>query len=194
MAPDVVPDPIAVALDVAATFERLGITYVAVGSLASSFHGAPRSTDDVDFLVALPPGSAERLAATLAAHYYVSADALRDATAGSGGGSFNAIHLPTAVKVDVFVAGDDRFEAERLRKRRPAAIGSGTLQIDTAEHTVLRKLEWYRRGGEVSERQWSDVLGILRAQGERLDRTYMTSWAERLGVRDLLDRALEASL
>ncbi len=190
MMPEAVPDPILVALDVASTFERLGIPYVAVGSLASSFHGAPRSTDDVDFLVTLSPSSATRLAAALAPHYYVSADALRDAASGPRGGSFNAIHVPTAVKVDVFVAGDDRFEAERLRKRSPVAIGPGTLHIDTAEHTILRKLEWYRRGGEVSERQWNDVIGVLRAQGDRLDRDYMRGWAEQLGVSDLLDRAL----
>jgi hypothetical protein len=55
---------------------------------------------------------------------------------------------------------------------------------------VLRKLEWYRRGGEVSERQWGDVIGVVRAQGERLDRDYMRAWAERLAVADLLDRAL----
>lgn len=77
MAPEDVPDPIAVALDVASMFERLGITYIAVGSIASSFHGVPRSTDDVDFLVTLTPSSAERLAAVLAPHYYVSTDALQ---------------------------------------------------------------------------------------------------------------------
>jgi hypothetical protein len=193
MTPEAVPDPIMVALDVASTFERLGIPYVAVGSLASSFHGAPRSTDDVDFLVTLSPTSATGLAAALAPHYYVSADALRDAASGPRGGSFNAIHAATAVKVDVFVAGDDRFEAERLRKRRPVVIGRGTLQIDTAEHTILRKLEWYRRGGEVSERQWNDVIGVLRAQGDRLDHDYLRAWAERLGVTDMLDRAFKAT-
>jgi hypothetical protein len=190
MAPDALPDPLRVALDVASTFERLGVPYVAVGSLASSFHGAPRSTNDVDFLAGLTGPSVEHLAKDLAPHYYVSREAMNEAVAVSRGGSFNAIHIGTAVKVDVFVAGDDPFDVERLRTRRLASIGGGVLCIDTAEHTILRKLEWFRRGGEVSERQWSDVLGIVRAQGERMDRAYLRSWADRLRVRDLLERAL----
>jgi hypothetical protein len=69
---------------------------------------------------------------------------------------------------------------------------SATLFVDTAEDTMLRKLEWYRRGGEVSERQWRDVVGIVNAQSSRLDHAYLREWAKRLGVPDLLERALEA--
>jgi hypothetical protein len=65
----------------------------------------------------------------------------------------------------------------------------GELFVDTAEHTVLGKLEWYRRGGEVSERQWRDVLGVLRVRGDSLDQARLDTWALRLGVVDLLERA-----
>ncbi len=190
MAPDALPDPIRVALHVAAILDRLGLPYVAVGSLASSFHGVPRSTNDVDFLVALTPASAGALADVLSPSYYASREAVQEAAAASRGASFNAIHVATAVKVDVFVAGDDPFEAERLRRRQLITIGGAALCMDTAEHTVLRKLEWFQRGGEVSERQWSDVIGIIRAQGKRLDRDYLRGWAARLGVAELLERAL----
>lgn len=109
------------------------------------------------------------------------------------GGTFNAIHLTTAVKVDVFVVGGDPFDAERIAHGRRARVLQDPprdIWIDTPEHTVLRKLEWFRRGGEASERQWRDVIGVLRAQEERLDPGRMSSWAARLGISDLLDRAV----
>ena len=120
--------------------------------------------------------------------YYVDEEAMRLAL--SAGGSFNAVHFASAIKVDFFVAGNDPFEAERLRSRQRIELPNAVLYVDTAEHTLLRKLEWYRRGGEVSERQWRDVLAIARIQGDRLDREHMRVWAGRLGVADLLDRAM----
>jgi len=82
------------------------------------------------------------------------------------------------------------FEAERLQGRERIEMPNGVLYVDTAEHTVLRKLEWYRRGGEVSERQWRDVQAIARIQGDRLDRDHLRVWAARLGVSDLLERVM----
>jgi hypothetical protein len=109
------------------------------------------------------------------------------------GGSFNVIHLESAVKVDIFVAGPDAFDQERLRRRQRIAVNAlgkpATLYVDTAEDVILRKLEWYRRGGETSERQWRDVLAVLRVQ-QHLDDAYLRTWAERLAVADLLARAL----
>ncbi len=94
--------------------------------------------------------------------------------------------------VDVFVVGDDPFDPERIGCRETVQLTpeiSTDVYVDTAEHTVLRKLEWCRRGDHVSERQWRDVLVILRAQGNRLDRGRLTLWARKLNVSDLLGRA-----
>jgi hypothetical protein len=121
--------------------------------------------------------------------YYIDADAMRLAVRSSA--SFNAVHFGSAIKVDFFVAGDDPFEAERLRSRQRIDLPNGTLYVDTAEHTLLRKLEWYQRGGEVSERQWRDVEAIVRIQGDSLDRGHLRLWARRLGVTDLLDRVIQ---
>jgi hypothetical protein len=121
MAPDRLPDPLAVALEVAGILERLGIPYLAAGSLASSVHGEPRSTNDVDLVVDLAAGHVPGLLRALGDRYYVSADAVGEAT--RTGGTFNLIHLATAVKVDVFVSRDDPFDAERLARRTRVRIG-----------------------------------------------------------------------
>ena len=196
MAPEGLPDPLRVALAVARVLERLGVPYVTAGSFASSVHGEPRSTDDIDVVADLRPPHAAPLVAALAPEWYVSEQAAAEAI--THGGSFNAIHLPSGVKVDVFVVGTDAFDARRVATGQTVRVGpepDAALQVDTAEHTVLRKLEWFRRGGETSERQWRDVVGILRAQGARLDRVELSGWAARLGVMDLLARALaEAGL
>jgi len=194
MAPEGLPDPLRVALAIARILDRLGVSYVTAGSFASSVHGEPRSTDDVDIVADLRPVHAPHLAAALRGEWYVSDEAARDAIA--HGTSFNAIHLASGVKVDLFVVGTDAFDAHRVASGRAVRIGTepdAVLRVDTAEGTVLRKLEWYRRGGEVSDRQWRDVVGILRAQGARIDRGELARWAARLGVSDLLARALAAA-
>ena len=121
MTPDRLPDPLAVALEVARLLEQLEIPYLAAGSLASSLHGEPRSTNDVDFVVDLMPDRVPGFLTALGDRYYVSAEAVTDAV--RAGGVFNLIHFATAVKVDLFVAGDDAFDAERLAtRRREAAV------------------------------------------------------------------------
>ena len=95
------------------------------------------------------------------------------------------------VKVDVFVSKNRPFDRRAFERARPATTESGgELPVSSAEDTVLAKLEWYRRGGEVSERQWSDVTGVLRAV-RAFDEAYLRQGAVELGVADLLDRALE---
>lgn len=187
-----VPDVLAVALDVATRLETAGVPYVIGGSLASSVHGEPRATLDVDLVADLRADSLSTVVGALAQDYYVDADAAQEAV--RLGASFNLVHLGAGVKVDIFVAGSDAFDHERLRSRLAVAVPpplSGTLWLDTAEHTLLRKLEWYRRGGEVSERQWRDVAAIVALQEGTLDRTVLVRWATILGVADLLARCLD---
>ena len=194
MAPDSLPEPIAVASLVTGALTRIGVSYVIGGSFASSVHGEPRSTNDIDMVVDLRQGDMDAFISAIASECYVSRDAVAEAL--RTGGAFNVIHKPTAVKVDIFVAGSDAFDRERLQRRTPVSFSSGsapvTLFVDTAEDTILRKLEWFRRGGESSERQWRDVAGIVNAQSSRLDRVYLREWASKLGVSDLVERALAA--
>jgi hypothetical protein len=191
LAPDSLPDVLAVALAVSAQLEHVGVRYVIGGSFASSLHGEPRSTNDVDVVADLTTASATALVASLSPDYYVDATAALEAVV--TGGSFNVVHVATGVKVDLFVASHDPLDQERLRRRQRVAIGGPDLTeglyVDTPENTILRKLEWYRRGGETSERQWRDVVAVLRIQRDRLDDRYLRDWAAQLGVTDLLERA-----
>ena len=105
-------------------------------------------------------------------------------------GCANLIHQATQIKVDLFIAGGTPLDAQQLARRQPVQIGERTLLVHPPEDILLQKLRWYRSGGEVSDRQWRDVLAIVRTQGRRLDRAYLISNAPVLDVEDLLARAL----
>ena len=184
-------DPIAVAQSVVRVLDALGIAHTIGGSIASSFAGEPRSTIDIDFVVALDEARVQALVDALSGDFYADADALRRAVRART--SANLIHQRTMLKVDLFVAGGTPLDAQQLARRRAVRLESGvTIHIHPPEDILLQKLRWYRLGGEVSDRQWRDVLAIVRVQGEQLDRDYLRVNAPILDVADLLTRALEA--
>lgn len=183
------PDLLVALAPVLETLRGMGVRHYVGGSIASSAHGVPRASIDADVIAELGPAHATPFTAGLQGTYYVSAERVRDAIARRA--SFNVIHLETMVKVDVFVSRDRPFDRRALDRARPAALEGGReLPVSSAEDTILAKLEWYRRGGEVSERQWTDVAGILRAGGT-LDEAYLRHGALELGIADLLERELE---
>jgi len=167
----------------------LGVRHYVGGSIASSAHGVPRASIDADVVAELGPAHGSALAAALRDAYYVSEERVRDAIARRA--SFNVIHLETMVKVDVFVSRDRPFDRRAFERARTALFeGGNELPVSSPEDTVLAKLEWFRRGGEVSERQWTDVMGVLRA-GAAPDEAYLRQGALEIGVADLLGRALD---
>ncbi len=188
-------DVLAAVQPVAEAFERLGVRYYVGGSLASSTRGLPRSSIDVDMAAELRPEHVLPLVAALREQYYVDEDRVRESVAARR--SFNAIHLATMMKVDVFVSKGrpfDRSAFERLTPEVLDAVGpSRGYPMPRAEDVILLKLEWFRAGGEVSDRQWGDVVGVIRVAGAALDRNYLERWASELGVSDLIDRALAAA-
>ncbi len=179
-------------LPVLKTFEGLSVEYYLGGSVASSAFGLPRTTLDVDLVAVLESGHVDALVAELADEFYVSAPMIRDAIDRES--SFNLIHLATMFKVDVFVAKSRHFDRSTLSRIRREEIGEPgdelTVWIASPEDTVLHKLEWYRKGDEVSERQWLDVQGVLKVQGGRLNYAYLRQWAVELNVADLLEQSL----
>jgi hypothetical protein len=186
-----VSEPIDVALRVAAALERCGVQYLIGGSLASSIAGEPRSTLDIDIVAALSDGQVQPLLDALGEEFYADALSLRRAIGEKS--SANLIHQPTSTKVDVFVAGATPLDDQQMRRRQRVLVARDPdrhLYVYTPEDILLQKLRWYRRGGENSDRQWRDVLGIIRVQGAGLDAGYLREAAGTLAVRDLLERAL----
>lgn len=107
-------------------------------------------------------------------------------------GSVNLIHVESSIKIDLFIAGGTPLDESLLRRRHVAIVGDPPREmfVHAPEDILLQKLRWFRLGGETSERQWRDVLGIVQVQGARLDRSYLDEGASTLDVVDLLKRAL----
>jgi hypothetical protein len=150
-----------VVLRVAHAFEALGIAYVIVGSFASSARGKARATADVDLVADLAPERVRAVVDALSSEFYIDEASVRRAVTTHR--SFNAIHLDSMFKVDVFIAPGHGFRREQLDHRLRERVGQGeqdVLYIATAEDTILAKLDWYRRGGETSD--WG--LDIFRCK------------------------------
>ena len=184
-------EPVAVTLQVTRVLEQLGVAYVIGGSMASTAYGRIRSTMDVDIVADLQSTHVGRLVQALGDDFYLDARSAHDAIERRA--SFNLIHLETMFKVDVFIPQDRPFDRQQLARGERQTIGAEpehAAYVASAEDVILAKLEWYRLGGETSERQWRDVLGILEVSGERLDGDYLQKWAAALDVADLLEKAL----
>jgi len=184
-------EPLIVIARLVRTFDDLGIRYLVGGSFASSLHGIPRATQDVDLVADIGLSQVEALTGALADEFYLDAGAINDAIRRRA--SFNVVHLATMFKADIFVMRDDPWSREEFSRARTEEVdtphGKVTIRFASAEDTLLQKLVWYKLGNQVSDRQWGDALGVLRVQGASLDRKYLEIWARRLDVFELLARA-----
>lgn len=171
--------------------DQLGVEYLIGGSVASSVFGRFRATNDIDIVAALRPDRVSELVEHIARDFIAFEDDILAAL--RAGQSFNLIHRRTIDKFDIFPA-KTAFEREQLQRAQRLKIDSfGTeleVRVASPEDIVLAKLAWFRKGGETSERQWSDVQGVIEIQTGRLDLDYLNRWAPELGVGDLLARAL----
>ena len=186
------PDILEATLPVVEAFERLGVAYYVGGSVASSAYGMARATLDVDLVADLRLDHIRPLVKMLSASYYIDENMARLAIRKKA--SFNVIHLSTMLKVDIFTLKDRPYDRESFQRRRKDTIDEKqdavTLYLASPEDIILNKLEWYKLGDKVSERQWGDVLGVLKVQTDRLDLEYMRYWAADISISDLLERAL----
>lgn len=182
-------DAISVATRVGDILDRLGVRYTIGGSIAASLAGEPRSTIDIDMVVALRHTDVAPLLTALGTDFYAPADALHRAIDHLE--SANLIDQTTGIKIDVFIAGGTPLDDQQLVRRQRVEIRPGqAIYVHPPEDILLQKLRWFRKGGERSDRQWRDIIGIIRTQGERLDRAYLAANAPALEVEQLLNRAL----
>ncbi len=186
-------ESIQITLLVTKVLDELDVRYVAGGSVASIIHGVSRLTMDVDLVADIQLQHIEDFVTRLHGAFYIDGPSIRRAVENQG--SFNLIHLKTMFKVDVFIPKNRPFDQQQLNHRISEKISDDSeaqIWVLSPEDVILAKLDWFRMGGQVSERQWRDVLGVLKVQQSNLDIDYLMQWAENLGVLDLLQSAIEA--
>lgn len=173
--------------------ESLGISYYVGGSLASSAYGIARATLDVDIVADLKQKNVIPVANLLKSNYYLEKKMISQAI--QKGSFFNLIHQHTMLKIDIFILKPRAYDKEAFSRKRKENLDveqkSLEVYLASPEDIILSKLEWYRMGNEVSERQWNDVLGVLKVQKNHLYLKYLQHWARELRILDLLDRALK---
>ncbi len=185
------PEPLVVTLQVVEVLEALRIPYWIGGSIASAIYGVARTTLDTDLVADLKPEQVEDFVSKLEPMFYIDNEMILDAIIYQG--SFNIIHRETMFKVDVFILKDRPFEHSQLQRRIVQTISldpERLAYVCTPEDLILAKLDWYELGGEVSDRQWRDIIGILKLQSGHLEIQYLRQWATSLGVGSLLERAI----
>ncbi len=185
-------EPIEVTLKVTAVLERLGIPYLISGSLASTLYGMIRTTQDSDIIAEMRPAHIQSFVAALQNEFFLDEEMIAESIQRNS--SFNIIHRDTMFKVDVFIPRPRPFHQSQLARaqRQTFSLESEmSANFASAEDTILSKLEWYRMGSDVSDRQWRDILGVLKTRSGELDLDYLHKWAKELKVSDLLERALK---
>ena len=183
-------EPVEVTLKVTAVFEKLGVRYLIGGSLASTLYGMVRTTQDSDIITEMRPEHIQPFVAALENEFYIDDEMIAESIQRNS--SFNIIHRESMFKVDVFIPRPRPFLQSQLARAQRQTFPYETeigANFASPEDVILAKLEWYRMGGEVSDCQWRDVLGVLKTRAGELDFDYMRKWAKELNVSDLLERA-----
>jgi len=185
-------EPVEVTLMVTGVLEKLGVPYLIGGSLASTLYGMVRTTQDSDIITEMHAEHIQPFIAALQNEFFIDEEIIAESIERNS--SFNIIHRETMFKVDIFTPRPRPFQQSQLDRAQKQTFRFETemsANFASAEDTILSKLEWYRLGGEVSERQWRDILGVLKTRAGELDIDYLRRWATELKVSDLLERSFQ---
>ena len=169
--------------------EEAGLSYMITGGVAAVVYGDPRFTRDIDVVLELPVEAIPLLSSAFdPSDYHVPPpEALLEEASRVRGGHFNLIHMDTALRADVYVAGDDPLHTWAFGRRQRLALESGELWVAPVEYVILRKLDYYRAGG--SERHLRDIAMMFRISGEMINGVALRGWCARLGLEDALETA-----
>jgi hypothetical protein len=185
------PDILLALKPLIASFNELKISYYIGGSLASSIYGMPRATLDVDIVADITSNQIKTLKNKLEKEYYIDENMIKDAIRNNS--SFNLIHFKTSVKIDVFVYKDDLYQQNAIKRRVEDTLVENDLSskfcFASPEDIIINKLKWYQIGDRTSERQWLDTIGVIKIQGDLLDKKYLKNWAIKLDLIELLRKA-----
>jgi len=176
-------------VQIAQRLESVGIPFMVAGSVASSFHGQPRATNDIDLVIDPTPAQLDQFLALFADPYYVSPEAAREALKQYS--MFNIIEFTAGWKVDLIIRKQRPFSIEEFRRRKAVLLQGHSLPIASPEDTILSKLEWNQI--TPSERQLHDALNVAMGQWPTLDLAYLRKWAPPLGVADQLEELLDTA-
>ena len=158
-------------------FDRAGVAYMLTGSFASVYYGSPRSTQDIDFVIAATPAQLQAFIQGLPpTEYYVDADAALDAQKRQS--MFNVIDMKTGWKIDLIILKARAFSQEEFSRRRRLSLEGTSLFIASVEDVILAKLEWSKLAQ--SRRQIEDAAGILKLRAASLDFQYLDKWLNNL--------------
>lgn len=183
-------EPIEVTIKVTHVLEQLSIPYFISGSLASTLYGLVRTTQDADIVAEMRLEHLRPFVSALEDEFYLDDELIAESIQRQS--SFNIIHRETMFKIDIFIPQPRPFLQSQLCRAQKQTFrfeAEVSTNFVSPEDVILAKLEWYRLGGEASERQWRDILGVLKTRTGALDLDYLRKWANELKVSDLLERA-----
>jgi len=171
------------------TLERLNLTYLVTGSMASILYGEPRFTNDIDIVVQLSPNRVGDFARAFPKdEFYLDDEQILQAVESRG--QFNVIHPASGLKIDVIIPKMDEFDRSRFaRARRVRPANDYEATFASAEDVIVKKLQFYAEGG--SDKHLRDIASVLRISGSEIDRDYVAEWANRLGLREIWDLILD---
>jgi len=160
------------------------IDYMITGSVASSLHGEPRSTNDIDIVLAIEPEAIPILLENFPQPgFYLDEDTVREAVRTRG--FFNLIDVNRGFKVDFYLLTQEPFDRSRFSRKRTENVFGISLKVSSPEDTILMKLRWSELSGG-SVKQYQDARSVYLVQSGSLDLAYLQRWANVLGIRDLL--------